>query len=545
MITFRKQTAILVLISIMLVLCFTNTVFGSTEDGMAAFYKFDGDLADSSGNGNNGTAVGNITFVPGINGNAAAFDGSSYIEVPDSASLDLTKTFSISVWVYKDFNSLQNKAPIVTKQSDQVIKQYPYNFFDKLQQPNLSLGITTGAKETDSRVIVDMHKWELLTYTYDGSTVTLYVGGENKYSMPYNNELLVSTGKLFIGKMFMSKDYYYKGYMDDLRIYNKTLSSGDVTKLYNDIVNGTGKDIVIKPKMLLAHYRLNGDLTDFSGNKNDATLVGNEKYVLSMQGKGFVFDGETYLEVPDSDTLEVDTGLTVSAWIKSSVKSNSNEMLPILDRVESSVQTRQSSYQFYARIFGSGAGGSINLYLQPTGWQTRNLGAPMGKWALLTSTYEYKTKTITHYLNGTKVDVNSNPQLTLVRHSGGKLRIGMMNSDKFFKGIMDDVRIYNYPMDLGQVKGLYAYRDKLAITNTPASLMALKAKGKLQLKVVQVSPEKGEAPLDVSALVQYTSSNTKVVKIAAGGALTAMGKGVAKITVSNGIITATANVKVN
>ena len=74
---------------------------GVTSDpSLVADFHFDGDAADSSGYANNGTVVGGVTFVDGVNGKAASFNGTdAYIEVPNSPSLGVTTALTISMWI--------------------------------------------------------------------------------------------------------------------------------------------------------------------------------------------------------------------------------------------------------------------------------------------------------------------------------------------------------------------------------------------------------------------------------------------------------------
>ena len=76
----------------------------AAEDGLVLHLKFDNDTTDSSGNSNNGTGYGDITYEEGVLGNAAVFDGSSYVEVKDSDTLDLQKNFTISLWANKKYS---------------------------------------------------------------------------------------------------------------------------------------------------------------------------------------------------------------------------------------------------------------------------------------------------------------------------------------------------------------------------------------------------------------------------------------------------------
>src|SRR5579859_8153676 len=69
-------------------------------NGLVAYYPFNGNADDASGNGNNGTVVGAV-FTNGP-GDAAALmfagNSSSYVEVPESASLEPANALSIAMW---------------------------------------------------------------------------------------------------------------------------------------------------------------------------------------------------------------------------------------------------------------------------------------------------------------------------------------------------------------------------------------------------------------------------------------------------------------
>ena len=55
--------------------------------------------ADSSGSGNNGAITGATWAPAGKFGAALSFDGGDVVNVPDSASLDLTTAMTLEAWV--------------------------------------------------------------------------------------------------------------------------------------------------------------------------------------------------------------------------------------------------------------------------------------------------------------------------------------------------------------------------------------------------------------------------------------------------------------
>ena len=114
----KKQTHILFLIifGIFIVVC-SFEAMGDVTDGLVAYYPFDGNAIDASGNNNNGTEYSGIEYKLGIKGDAASFDGvNDYIRVPSYPSLNPVNQLSISFWVKVD-GFTNTWSPIVHKGS--------------------------------------------------------------------------------------------------------------------------------------------------------------------------------------------------------------------------------------------------------------------------------------------------------------------------------------------------------------------------------------------------------------------------------------------
>ena len=70
------------------------------ENGLIAYYPFNGNANDESGNGNDGTVNGATLAADrnGKTGKAYSFDGDDYIEVSDNDKLNAGENFALSVW---------------------------------------------------------------------------------------------------------------------------------------------------------------------------------------------------------------------------------------------------------------------------------------------------------------------------------------------------------------------------------------------------------------------------------------------------------------
>jgi hypothetical protein len=56
-------------------------------------------------------------------------------------------------------------------------------------------------------------------------------------------------------------------------------------------------------------------VTDSSGNGNDGAFVGKVKWVKGKYGSAVEFDGTSHINIPDSDTLDMNKEITVMFWI--------------------------------------------------------------------------------------------------------------------------------------------------------------------------------------------------------------------------------------
>ncbi|MFH1318040.1 MAG: hypothetical protein ABIH71_03395, partial [Candidatus Omnitrophota bacterium] len=100
----------------------------SINDGLVAYYPFNSNANDESGNENNCTVYGPMLSIDrfGNSNSAYIFDGyDDYIEIDNSANFPITQSLSISVWIKPTNPNKTNAGSIVTKYGDE---QAPYPF---------------------------------------------------------------------------------------------------------------------------------------------------------------------------------------------------------------------------------------------------------------------------------------------------------------------------------------------------------------------------------------------------------------------------------
>ncbi len=117
-----KRAAIAVGVVLLMTMVLPFAGFAETADSrLVAHYTFEGDFKDASGNGNDGTAVGDVTFVDdGVMGKSASFNG-GFVSVNSSPKLNLGSNFTVAIWLMVDpvmSDSGNKNGPFISKLDD-------------------------------------------------------------------------------------------------------------------------------------------------------------------------------------------------------------------------------------------------------------------------------------------------------------------------------------------------------------------------------------------------------------------------------------------
>jgi Concanavalin A-like lectin/glucanases superfamily len=232
----------------------TVTIIDSTchlNDGLIAYYNFNnGSLKDSSGN-NNHIIFNNATKTTdrlGRANNAYLFDGStSYMQVKNSQTLNPANITMMATVKFNGFNQGQYHANQLFMKGfrDQELGIYGLRAFastgDCCSVPgDTSKVIMEGyygdygstLYAADTTYFVRTNKWVTEVVTYDGVQSKIYVDGVLKNTVTGSPFFTINTNDLFIGKTENPAfPYWFKGVIDEIRIYNKALCADDVKQL--------------------------------------------------------------------------------------------------------------------------------------------------------------------------------------------------------------------------------------------------------------------------------------------------------------------------
>ena len=196
-------------------------VFVSLKTNLTHYYTFDSDASDSVGSVD-GTVSGATNTTGKIN-NGYLFDGSNdYITIPASATNNLS-TGTISLWLKMHDETLDYN--IFAKDSANFRAQYSNSNDDVYFKVNGETNIYTD-------VNVDWTQWHFLVFTWDGETKRIYVDGSEAMNASTTNSSPTS-GDLYLGHNSVDTNEILYGTMDEVGIWDRALSSAEVTELYN------------------------------------------------------------------------------------------------------------------------------------------------------------------------------------------------------------------------------------------------------------------------------------------------------------------------
>ncbi len=185
--------------------------------------------ADASGNNNTATLLGGPTRVAGKYGNALSFDQvNDYLSVPNSPSLNFSgSAATLSMWINP--GSLSGDSVVLGKfwNTNMSSPSYQYGLELSGGRPHFYIGTSTGLIGASMDTALALNQWTHLAVVFNGLTAQFFVNGTM-----VSSKSLVATITARGMALRMGADastwQFYKGLLDNVRIYNRTLTPVEV-----------------------------------------------------------------------------------------------------------------------------------------------------------------------------------------------------------------------------------------------------------------------------------------------------------------------------
>jgi hypothetical protein len=212
---------------------FPNPAAGLAE-GLVAYYPFNGNSDDESGNGNHGTAYG-ATLTSDRFGNSESayyFDGvDDRIDIQDSSYLDFGNgDFAISGWVKTTYShNDSNGASLLDKYLQ---RGKPWTI--RLQTDGTLRFLCD--ESVYSKAIVNDGRWHHFVAIRSESITKLFLDGELQ-GTALSTSSTTNSRPLCFGCVHWpggGTARFFKGTLDDIRIYDRAVSEAEVRSLYRE-----------------------------------------------------------------------------------------------------------------------------------------------------------------------------------------------------------------------------------------------------------------------------------------------------------------------
>ncbi len=449
----------------------SNTATQQLSNGLVAYYPMDeasansctggtNDTCDRSGNGNDGAWNGDAASGAGKYGNGVTLDGTNdYIQIADNATLDITNDLTVATWFKMTSNPTSGNQGLVAKyqsQSGITANQRSYNLYINssgqvgtvISNNGTYNDNVTSDEITTSQDFAD-GTWHQAVMVYDAdNSLTIYIDGvKNISETDVISSIYNSTAPLWLGlQLDTTVPYLYNnGSLDEVRIYNRALSSSEVRALYNYAPGP------------VAHWKLDDksgtSATDTSGNGNTGTLTNSPAWTAGKYGSAVRFDGsDDYITAADSSSLDVTRSASWAFWFNlASLPSGADGKF-----IDKWIGTgNQRSYQIYPTTTNKI---SVDISSDGTSGAAVTLNSSdtisANTWTHASVTYDGAT--VRMYINGNLQ--SSTAAISGIFNSTANMSIGGDNlgSTNFANGRMDDVRIYNYALSSKQIMNIMA-----------------------------------------------------------------------------------------
>jgi hypothetical protein len=217
------------------------------KTGLIAWYPFNGNAIDESGNGNNGIVYG-ATLIPdrfGKTNSGYNFNGTSnYIEIPDAAPLNPSTSISVSAWIKT--TAIHGNAGILGKWNNfgGIIgvgrEQYVLQISDANHGVNFGIKTSGFAPVYANEVTINYNdgNWNHIVGIWDGSKIFLYENNVLISTMQCTGKMYplaqgLEIGRYAGGQPTCATNYYFTGNIDDVAMWNRALTKQEVSVLFN------------------------------------------------------------------------------------------------------------------------------------------------------------------------------------------------------------------------------------------------------------------------------------------------------------------------
>jgi hypothetical protein len=439
-------------------------------DGLMIYLPLDSNIADASGNAVIATTTGTMRYVDSciIGSNALYLSNepnvvntetraSNRISFPYYQSYFGTTTISHWFCCTKLPTTTGNQGTIWSLGLDtnttniNVTMNYSSASAATLQLYNVN-SVTTSTT-------INANIWyHVAAIIIPGSTCTLYVNGNQIGNAATNTPTTNYTGSVYISlgdDLYTSSTRPYAGFIDDFRVYNRLLSESEIIALANNVgiptIPATSLASGLTTRLTFDNTTVDaqGSITLSSGTATYAPIC--KMGVASLDLTGNTAGASTGTAMVYGLGSSLPLPITFSYWFN--VNTATSYQVPF------SIVGANNAWIIHQEINATNTGFRTFLNGSASEYSPAYFSYTVGTWIMMTVTFVANSY-LNIYFNGVLIRTMAIGSSTALSGNSAttpySLRIGSQLSNAYyFKGLVDDFRIYNRALSSREVAGLY------------------------------------------------------------------------------------------
>ncbi|WKZ27772.1 MAG: DUF2341 domain-containing protein [Candidatus Dojkabacteria bacterium] len=407
-----------------------------------------------------------------VSGNCLKLDGVNDIfQVDHHDLLNMgTGDFTVSMWILANDQQggATNYATLFIKTSN---PSTPYQgmtaFIDTpfVSPVGKTIFRVSNANELETNAsALDDSRWRHYVFMRESNVLKIFINGVLDNSLAISSLDINNTAPLRFGSNHLSvTSQNYDGFMDEIKLYDRAITTDEVLKEYNSYSQVLGTSNNEDRSGLLAWWKFDEGLwngtanqvIDASGNNFHGTATGGAVVTgNSIYGNSGSFDGTNDYVNFNHNALNfgANDSFTVSAW----VKANN----PTSGTIRTAVQRYNTgtTYPYVLKLHSDNTwqfaiwDGSNN----PTASSSNNVNSD---WHHLVGVRDKAKGTLSLYLDGVLVsEVADTTTGSISNAASTKVGIQTTTNIAPWNGLIDDVRIYRTALDKKAVEDLYSFQ---------------------------------------------------------------------------------------
>ncbi|MCL3781702.1 hypothetical protein EMN47_15055 [Prolixibacteraceae bacterium JC049] len=354
-----------------------------------------------------------------IRGKVALFSGKDIFQIDLSSYYDKTAHFTSAFW-FKIDNFHDDNLHLLEARGDANILLHIRNRKVFLAIGNNEIALTNELN----------YEWNHVAITVDDvNNVTLYINGHFVDKLATGLKQ-INPDKLFFGQR---RGRSFSGQLDNLRIWNRTLSQSDIQNLFQK----EHKTPNFRDE-LIAYYPLNGSAVDKGENNSlDGTPSDVSFPNDSIHGQVAQFNGETsYIDCGNSSEFDITNVITVAAWVKPTLL---HDHIAFVGKGFAYSAKMWEDYMLFTTTFISDH-------------RTPGPVMQLNKWQHVAYVFN-AGGTVQFYHNGEMVYETLASPLSSYTNS---FFIGRNLWGQFFKGFMDELYVWNRALSPEEIRSVFS-----------------------------------------------------------------------------------------